>query len=913
MVSGPKFLAGAPPSGDDWQDVLGLVSGSPAASAGVCVGHSVCLERDGPPHVRLFFDPDQKRRYRVEFSCGDIGILTRPSESTLKARLSRSKSVEMSLLRLWERGQSEGLLTKCSKELYQLSGSGFLARLRKKVKPENSPLTALYGAALWDSGSTDEAKRWLELYLADYASNHAPEFQALALHILALSNKDIPQLKMAYRYGCLLPTERALEELAAPTPPLYGYRVDGLPSSNGSGLRLLLVRSSRLGREISEIEDWLSENGMLVNEVFPKLESLDRGDAFYPVFLNRDNIVLEGGLGPGQVWKAVRNDRFSSEAKMSVTREELVSCALPLRQLPPPWPVDGHELDQHVRYLVVGEQPPGLDIDPLLDGCPQSWDQYSPVASTLSLSEVEARFGNASSQALFRHVGPAAQQDNVLLLESKFTTASFAPLQTSMAHCRSYLRRGAFGVFDLQSQRWFSDKHFSLLERDTFEVRDQIGTVAENGVLRTQGLLPKFSVQEFALRYVSPYFIEAAHHLLMEVAQQAALGKIYTEKSLFRWRSGAYLCQFMFRPMPEDESVLEVVDMHLKNGVVNISTNAVANLKYFTLAAPHWNLGYGWPPQLLPELPTAGEDSFYGLVPGSSHRRDAEALLGPPTKTEGEYLRRWVFENQDGFEPFRVELGLNEDGTINSICSNLGSAAVDDPTFSREYRAAPDQALVRTERVQIRSHPLISGETLLINQELDPTGTPWQTTLAHFVETPDFIRAELEGSFQSVVLTGFTSQLPEQDLVDSKQLKLLRTCLESSIRIIGDSIRQFGRHQWQREDLNGYAMVIGTYLILGKIPERDALQALGLPPAMFLEAFVFLEEYLQHPTTQLRFAGQAQKKDLEFRSLAAFHWLISNLTLGEPTEQDSALSVDLAQIFESYRVMLKEVLVSTQD
>ena len=662
------------------------------------------------------------------------------------------------LFDLRQRSQFEQQLSLSKALLLKRPEYSFLERLRKKVRPADTPLTAFYGAALWELGQKEEGRLWLETYLQKYAHNHDERYREIALCCLGGSSKAGPSL------------------VAWPRPL--------------------------------------------------KAES-DSQECF--------------------------------------------------------------------RYLIPFREDQAIDLEPVLSEVPQDWESFRPNIRMEDSGFQRPELGlTEMSQVVSVELHCRAQQ-------------SFAPLQTCLAYCRNFLYQGGIGVWDEEAERWYSAAFFESRKQDVFEVADHISLVVQEGTVRTQGLRSKFSAKEVEIGFGSPYLLEAANYLLCEIAEALALGKEYSEKSLFRWRAQAQLCQLMFRPHPEKPHVLQAVDMHLDNGVVRPSVSALAAVRYFCQAAPHWDLKFGWPPLAPPEFPRGGEGCLFGLLPGVSRKEDALEALGAPSKEVGPFLLRWVFENEAGEQPLRVEVEVDEGGLLSAVCTNrdtdTGLDSLGEATLVREFRAPPDMSLVRVEKVWLRSSKEESG-TLLVAAEFDPGEALCQVRTTHFGQAKEVLRKELEPAFGKTIPTGFTSR-PISFVQADDEGRRLRTYMESSIRFVREAVSMFGKIEWLREDLNGYSIVVGTYLLCQGIPSRQSLEKLGLPAAPFLEAFLFLHDYLEHPTTKV---GVYEETGVQGRELAAFQWLITNLTQGTATSQELSLARDMAQLFQAFRAMLKPII-----
>ena len=131
--------------------------------------------------------------------------------------------------------------------------------------------------------------------------------------------------------------------------------------------------------------------------------------------------------------------------------------------------------------------------------------------------------------------------------------------------------------------------------------------------------------------------------------------------------------------------------------------------------------------------------------------------------------------------------------------------------------------------------------------------------------------------------------------------------MESSVQLIKQLIYQFGHSEWISEDLDGYSITVGSYLLGGGSPSRSQLEGLGLPAQLFLSSYRALEEFLEHPANQIRLNPTARERTLDPTTYAAFRWMLEALTGGHAREEELLLAVDLSQVFSQYKETLRQL------
>lgn len=595
---------------------------------------------------------------------------------------------------------------------------------------------------------------------------------------------------------------------------------------------------------------------------------------------------------------------------------------------------------ERIEYLVPSRNRLNLKPELEADGVPSDLDSSDPELNFanskvhyLTNAEVREYFTERSFEAwVHSNIFTEARDevlnaDYFLLIEGRFKAREhFVPQQTSLAFCRAALRAGGLGVMDRFADRWFSPEALEETSKEKFDIRDHIAIKISNGLCRTRGMSQKFGAADYAMRVPAPHLVGATVFLLNEIASQVVQGKHYGEKSLFRWRAGAHICQLMFRPLdPESDLVVfEAVDLAIENRVVKPSVNAESAIHYLTLALPHWDLGFGWPPrEKLPTIPTRNYPSLFGLTPGKSARDEVLESLGEPTKSLAPSRLRWIFQSADSENILHLETFFSDDQLTKVVGNSLSieeriytedsqlqeiSAALGQPTLRRKFVAPPDQAEVREELGWVLSHPERQEETLLLLLEFDPEQRLKSSVIQHLSAKPEYVSSELEPVYGKTLLTGYTPAIPREKNPLSTEAIKLRTYLESSVHLIKQLLRQFGKAAWITEDLTGYAMTVGAYLLTQGIPERSHLEEIGLPADIFLSAFEELELYLENPKTQSDVSKKAQESGVDPSTLGGFTWLLQNLP--QTTPRDLDLAVDLSQVFQQYRNQLEQILPS---
>lgn len=970
FADSPASLAGL-----EVGDLLISASGTPAAETTLAAGAEL-----------LFYSHRRKQRYRTTFSGTDPGFLAEPTRQTVLFRYQEEQPNPFDLLALWNSGQFSLLQKLTVKGLQSLNRSGFLERLRKKVVPANHPLTALHGACLFESGKTEQGLGWLEIYRSRYSRSHDPAFEALVSYYFALDRfeqhqeeeansflrfsillsglpracslwtKKHQELPLSAKVGHHFPSEVPLTEERGQAFSLQTRLADLSDSSH----LLLAVFSEE--SECGGLLEWQRSNSGLFpelveavlcvvpertatsgasSETFRYLEDredrlrelVNSGDRSEYFLLDRDGVIKASSLHLDSIWELLSQ---RSAPSVVGSEEKLPGHSLPPTRAEeqPVWKRSqaGSGERERVLYLIPSERPIKL--------C----DSGGSNVVSFPREQLEKRFGESRYQAWVRayvlppHTQNALAAQHFVLVEGSWPQGGdFAPLQSSLAACRSALAGGGLGVVDFYSRRWLSTELFQSFETDVFDVKEHIGMLVGNGFCLTQGLKQKFASPDFAMRLPSPHLAGAAVHLLYEIAHQAAQGKQYNEKSLFRWRSEAHLSQFMFRPADseifsntigvtaQDQEMLEVVDLAIEHGAVQPSSTAEVGLTYFTLGAPHWNLAFGWPPLPVPESARSFQEreiNVFGLVPGLTTLEQAHARLGPAHKVAPDNAMRWLFQSPQGESPWSIEAHFTPQGQLLTVSGNSLArgralsesstrshleAVLGEPALERSFLAPPDQTPVRSELAWVGEHPTVAHHTLLLQVEMGGNDRLWKATLTHVAEAPQVVCTALEPNFGRSLLTGFQPTIPGRPKTLSQESRRLRTYMESSVQLIKQLIYQFGHSEWISEDLDGYSITVGSYLLGGGSPSRSQLEGLGLPAQLFLSSYRALEEFLEHPANQIRLNPTARERTLDPTTYAAFRWMLEALTGGHAREEELLLAVDLSQVFSQYKETLRQL------
>jgi hypothetical protein len=446
-----------------------------------------------------------------------------------------------------------------------------------------------------------------------------------------------------------------------------------------------------------------------------------------------------------------------------------------------------------------------------------------------------------------------------------------------------------------------------MSESEGFDIEQHIEVEIRDGYARTRGLKEKFEARELSMKLEPLHLTPAAVHLLNEAACRQALGHRFDEKSLFRYRSGAHLCQFLFRPGPLD--TLEMVDLTLHDGAVSPGHDARACLTYFAQGSPHWDLGFGWPPR------STLADGIPEIVPGVSLKADVLDALGKPHKGDN----RWLFGSPQ--IPVRVEVEWGDQEVVMSVSSNClrsqglelsEGAQLDDlealkkADLQRTFVAPPDQTLVRIEEVRVLEHPTRAGSSLVLVSEYDSQESHKHSTCTWHQGAPEAILEELRPSFGQKLMTGFSPYTVRHGEL-SVAAQRLRVYMESSVRLVRQMTIAFGKLDWANEALDGYSLIVGAYLMNDGVPPQSVLREIGLPAGLYDEAFRQLQHYVESTQTRVAFDKQAEDAGVSFVYLAAFQWLLYNLTDGELEPEEQRLAIDLAQVFHPFAASLREL------
>lgn len=1032
ITEAPKIVAGGVPKRRECLQVTRVFPGSIAENCGLAVGHLILSFDEQPAiekkHERLAcqelisYDPVKKQRRRIRWSGCELGIQTQP---TVEACLAAPDCDPEHLLALWELGQFKELHKLTTQGLQAQAKTGFLDRLRKKVVPQDSPLTALHGASLIETSKSQEGLHWLETYQARYADHHPPRFAALVPHYLAVESLAQGQteqakvhLEQSFRKGRLERTQTLWSEWSNQPLSSEGRQVGqmfpvelSLVTPKGDSVTLAarlkqalestflllctlgerdwkshletLIAWCRVNRQVlretmeevvlvspnfdtqdlSQMMKELRSTGVTVCQLQDREGVLQRelgqaqGSDFFA--LSEQGRILGQSLKANQLWHIL--ERLTSESSLpepstastdlSFVRGErgyqdapaaasATSVGVPLWLAPP----DALPYSSCVCYLIPSEKALSLSPRRLEDAYPQGWACRTkdeglaewPELVQFDRSQLETYFGAHAYKAwVHAHILPPMQQraleaQHFVLIRGEWKDVTrFGHLQTSLAACRTAVRAGGLGVIDRFANRWLSAQVLDNMERDLFDIKDHIAVQVAHAMCVTQGLDEKFACPDYCMRVRSPHLTGAAVHLLNEIAAKSAMGKRYAHKSLFRWRSGAHLCQVMFKQAtqevtgPEKRNIFEAVDMAIDHGVVQPSNNAEATLHHFTLGAPHWDLSYGWPAQELPFNPKSSGLHIWGLQAGESKLSDAVDILGPAHKMPQANRHRWLFSSPSWGPLLRLEVEvdeakrvhslqantlcwnehtLNEQSTLTDFVGHLG-----EPDLTRRFVAPPDQSPVRTEALWILPHPQKQSGTLLLSAHFDQEQSLWQSSLTYLQEAPEMVKQELSPVYGQDLLTSYVNKIPAPVGPMSAEAKQLRVYLESSAQLLRQLILQFGKTHWVTEDLDGYSMTAGSYLLTGGVPSRTSLEGIGLPAQLFLNAYHSLDDYVNHPANQVKFRPQAEKSTIDYTMYATFLWLIGNITQGEADESELRLAIDLSQVFAQYKLTLGQL------
>ena len=120
----------------------------------------------------IFYSPQTRERIELTTTGIDLGCELRRTADLIKASYKPESRDPEPLLELWEAGAFQLLLELSSAAL--------------KKGGENSPILSLFGAALYETGSVDQAVEVLRVYMRSYVRDWTTEYRGIASFYLGL-------------------------------------------------------------------------------------------------------------------------------------------------------------------------------------------------------------------------------------------------------------------------------------------------------------------------------------------------------------------------------------------------------------------------------------------------------------------------------------------------------------------------------------------------------------------------------------------------------------------------------------------------------------------------------------------------------------------------------------------------------
>ena len=937
-------------------DLLVSVNNQSAAETPVCAG------------AILEFYNGEKSGIRLRCESRDLGAHLHPSIELIKARFHANSPNCLDLFSLWCTEEFQLLENFVTKSLLAQNQAGFFDRLRKKLKPIDSPLTALHGAVLFEKGQRAEGLRWLTLYQVRFASHHKQSYFGLCEHYQAIASNIIQDLsRCSHRYRFNL-TRQILEKMGENEPryslkPFLTSVNRYLCSEENVSPTLFLVESSPDTRPL--LRDFIENNQTLLQGSGTKIltiseepwtdeglgsEGLRHQHLTLPLdslpsatqitndvlLLSPDYEVL-GRLGDQRNFWSTLHMGSEPLPKVVTQRYDQSTKILPQHSASKRRAFRSG-VQEKVCYLlpILENSIPETLVEP--ESLPQGWeiskgDNISLKEGVLSLKVLDYQAASSwLGRDVFDHFAEVILSNSTekeklsntfYLVEGKCSSSSdFGLHQAALLSCRHLCGLGCLGAWDSLAQRWLSREALEGIEPEIFDIKDHISIQIQNNLCCTHGLSKKFGAPEYAMRLEQPHLAGAVVYLLNTIAEQIVHGKVYSEKDLFRWRSGIQICQLLFRPLnPDaDDSCYEAVDMLLENKVIRSSSDASACLKYFTEAAPHWDLSFGWPPRSRPNFDSSSHPvSIFGLLPGMPE--ESSLIFGEPSNTRAQNTKRWLFSDPLWDSPIRIEV-TTKDGVIQRIESNTLRVQDQDlsdrnslsymesllgkPTLTRTFLALPDRSLVRTECVWIQSDPEDLESSFLCNCLFDYEYRLWKTEVTRLAVNQEKAFGELQSSYGRAFLTGHADRRPLSREELSDEARAFRTWLESTMELVQSLSLQFGKTAWLGDELRGLSLVVGGYLKNRRVPSAELLEEIGLPSEHFLDYFEDLHLYLYQTSTQNTVSELSYNKNVDPMILGAFLWLMKESSFGD---DEPRLALDLAQVYQQYQIQLSQIRI----
>lgn len=255
-----------------------VARGSPAEKAGLARGDWLVALEDSTmlevtprvwemcsPHREYRFYLPARSLFRRFTAVSPLGLRAVPSAALIVARFDPKAPLLGDFFQLWRQGAYQDLRRCCHRVLWPdypvdpVAPSGLLGKLRgffvgDPVKlAQDTPLTALYGAARFELGKTEEGMQWLERFAADYMSHWTLDshslvnyYRALVHHQGGRTAQAVAAARLAYIQDPHPKTRELLIQLGEAVPELcpwlgqvFPLDFELHPLDEGAGLGLV--------------------------------------------------------------------------------------------------------------------------------------------------------------------------------------------------------------------------------------------------------------------------------------------------------------------------------------------------------------------------------------------------------------------------------------------------------------------------------------------------------------------------------------------------------------------------------------------------------------------------------------------------------------------------------------------------
>lgn len=207
ILSAPTRSASKSPSLVDCVEVVEVAPRCPAQACGVEPGHLIVsingrpvgAYQEWPQEPRRFLVYDRADQSQTEFTLRpvDPGIRYELTPEAVISRFRPESHVPEELVRLWESGRFKELEQLSLKGLRHFGKSGLWDRIVKRPPVVDSPLTLLFGGALFEQGEVESGWQWIELYRDEFLTHWTLDYYAIVSFYEALLYHHENQMEAA--------------------------------------------------------------------------------------------------------------------------------------------------------------------------------------------------------------------------------------------------------------------------------------------------------------------------------------------------------------------------------------------------------------------------------------------------------------------------------------------------------------------------------------------------------------------------------------------------------------------------------------------------------------------------------------------------------------------------------------------